>query len=66
MEDRLYVELINKPVLQVHRAAPAEYGAGIKYAIGKGRFRNTRTALPSTTRRSAAPRLTASLLRLTT
>ena len=36
MDGRLLVERINAPLLYEHKAAPAEYGAGIKRAIEKG------------------------------
>jgi hypothetical protein len=33
---RIYIELINGPMLLGHKATPAEYGAGPKLAIDRG------------------------------
>jgi hypothetical protein len=35
-DGRIYIELINGPMLFEHKAAPAEYGAGLRLAIGAG------------------------------
>jgi len=37
-EGRIHIELINGPMLFEHRATPAEYGAGLKFAIERGWF----------------------------
>jgi hypothetical protein len=36
MDGRLYIEKINYPMLYQHKATPAEYWAGLQYAIGQG------------------------------
>ena len=33
---RIFIELINGPMLFEHKATPAEYGAGLKLAIERG------------------------------
>jgi hypothetical protein len=35
-DGRIYIELINGPMLFEHKATPAEYGAGLKLAIDRG------------------------------
>jgi hypothetical protein len=35
-DGRIYIELINGPMLFEHKATPAEYGAGLKLAINRG------------------------------
>jgi len=35
-DGRIYIELINGPMLFEHKATPAEYGAGLKLAIERG------------------------------
>jgi hypothetical protein len=35
-EGRIHIELINGPMLFEHKATPAEYGAGLKFAIERG------------------------------
>jgi hypothetical protein len=35
-DGRIFIELINGPMLFEHKATPAEYGAGRDYAIAKG------------------------------
>jgi hypothetical protein len=35
-DGRIYIELINGPMLFEHKATPAEYGAGRDYAVAKG------------------------------
>jgi hypothetical protein len=35
-DGRIYIELINDPMLFEHKATPAEYGAGLKLAIERG------------------------------
>jgi hypothetical protein len=37
-DGRIYIELINGPMLFEHKATPAEYGAGLKLAIGAELF----------------------------
>jgi hypothetical protein len=36
MDGRIYIELINGPMLFEHKATPAEYSAGLKLAIEHG------------------------------
>ncbi len=36
MDGRLLTELLNTPMLSQFKATPAEYGAGIKYAVDQG------------------------------
>jgi hypothetical protein len=35
-DGRIYIELINEPLLFEHKASPAEYKAGLDLAISKG------------------------------
>jgi hypothetical protein len=35
-DGRIYIELINGPMLFEHKATPAEYSAGLKFAIDCG------------------------------
>lgn len=35
-DGRIYIELINAPMLYEHKATPAEYSAGLKLAIARG------------------------------
>jgi hypothetical protein len=35
-EGRIYIELINGPLLFEHKASPAEYKAGLELAIARG------------------------------
>jgi hypothetical protein len=35
-DGRIYIELINGPMLVEHKATPAEYSAGLKLAIYRG------------------------------
>jgi hypothetical protein len=35
-DGRIFIELINGPMLFEHRATPAEYGAGLKLAVERG------------------------------
>jgi hypothetical protein len=35
-DGRIYIELINGPMLFEHKATPAEYSAGLKLAIERG------------------------------
>jgi hypothetical protein len=35
-DGRIHIELLNGPMLFEHKAAPAEYGAGLKLAIDRG------------------------------
>jgi hypothetical protein len=35
-DGRIYIELINAPMLFEHKATPAEYSAGLKLAIARG------------------------------
>jgi hypothetical protein len=35
-DGRIFIELINGPMLFEHKATPAEYGAGLKLAIFRG------------------------------
>jgi hypothetical protein len=35
-DGRIFIELINGPMLFEHKAKPAEYGAGLKLAIERG------------------------------
>lgn len=35
-DGRIFIELINGPMLFEHKATPAEYKAGLDYAIAKG------------------------------
>jgi hypothetical protein len=58
-DGRIYIELINGPMLFEHKATPAEYGAGRDYAVANGigparRFQRSMcscaaTSLPSET-----------------
>jgi hypothetical protein len=36
MDGRIYIELINGPMLFEHKATPAEYTAGLNLAIERG------------------------------
>ncbi len=36
MDGRIYIELVNGPMLFEHKATPAEYSAGLKLAIERG------------------------------
>jgi hypothetical protein len=36
MDGRIYIELLNGPMLFEHKATPAEYTAGLKLAIERG------------------------------
>jgi hypothetical protein len=36
MDGRIYIELLNGPMLFEHKATPAEYSAGLKLAIERG------------------------------
>jgi hypothetical protein len=35
-DGRIYIELLNGPMLFEHKATPAEYGAGLKLAVESG------------------------------
>jgi hypothetical protein len=35
-DDRIYIEKINGPFLFVDKATPAEYGAGLEFAMSRG------------------------------
>ena len=35
-DGRIFIELINGPMLFEHKATPAEYGAGLRFAIESG------------------------------
>jgi hypothetical protein len=35
-DGRIYIELINSPMLFEHKASPAEYWAGLNFAIERG------------------------------
>lgn len=35
-DGRIHIELINGPMLFEHKATPAEYSAGLKFAIARG------------------------------
>jgi hypothetical protein len=35
-DGRIHIELINRPFLQEHRGSPAEYKAGLDFAIEHG------------------------------
>jgi hypothetical protein len=35
-DGRIYIELINAPMLFEHKATPAEYSVGLKFAIERG------------------------------
>lgn len=35
-DGRIFIELINGPMLFEHKATPAEYSAGLKFAIDRG------------------------------
>ncbi|MDI4231475.1 hypothetical protein OZ411_01430 [Bradyrhizobium sp. Arg237L] len=37
-DGRIHIEKINYPFLSLDKAKPAEYGAGIKFAIERGRL----------------------------
>jgi hypothetical protein len=37
-DGRIYIEKINGPFLYVERGSPAEYSAGLKFAIQRGRL----------------------------